>query len=73
MESLKKLMVEDARLTEEALLEYYSETDEDLALILDAEKYSLFAGGKRISSQLRKERNCFREWHQALPPRHALR
>lgn len=48
MESLKKLMVEDAHLTEEALLEYYSETDEDLALILDAEKYSLFAGGKRI-------------------------
>ena len=48
MESLKKLMTEDARLTEEALSEYYSETDEDLALILDAEKYSLFAGGKRI-------------------------
>ena len=25
------------------------------------------------SSQLRKERHCLREWHQALPPRHALR
>ena len=48
MDSLKRLMAEDARLTEEALAEYYSETDEDLALILDAEKYSLFAGGKRI-------------------------
>ena len=27
---------------------YYEENDEDLALVLDSEKYSLFAGGKRI-------------------------
>ena len=48
MDKLKEVIVEDAKLTEEALSEYYSETDEDLSLILDAEKYSLFAGGKRI-------------------------
>ena len=48
MERMKNVIKEDALLVEGALAEYYSETDEDLALILDAEKYSLFAGGKRI-------------------------
>ena len=48
MKELKKVILEDAALCEAALKEYYSEKDEDLALILDAEKYSLFAGGKRI-------------------------
>ena len=48
MNRLKEDILADAKLTEEALIEYYSETDEDLELILDAEKYSLFAGGKRI-------------------------
>ena len=48
MEKMKNVIKEDALLVEEALREYYSETDEDISLILDAEKYSLFAGGKRI-------------------------
>ena len=48
MEKIKKIMAEDALLTSSALAEYYSESDEDLSLILDAEAYSLFAGGKRI-------------------------
>ena len=48
MEKIKKIMAEDALLVEDALAEYYSESDEDLSLILDAEAYSLFAGGKRI-------------------------
>ncbi len=48
MEKIKKIMEEDALLVERALAEYYSESDEDLSLILDAEIYSLFAGGKRI-------------------------
>ena len=48
MENLKRVMKEDALLTERALEEYYSESDEDLSIILDSEKYSLFAGGKRI-------------------------
>ena len=48
MDKIKKTLAEDASLVEKALAEYYSETDEDLSLILDAEIYSLFAGGKRI-------------------------
>ena len=38
MNRLKEVILADAKLTEEALVEYYSEADEDLALILDAEK-----------------------------------
>ena len=45
---IKKIISEDAALVEQALREYYSESDEDIDLILEAEKYSLFAGGKRI-------------------------
>ena len=46
--SIKKRIAENAALVESALLEYYTEDDEDIRLVLDAEKYSLFAGGKRI-------------------------
>ena len=38
----------DAALTEAALAEYFAREDEDIKSLLDAEKYSLFAGGKRI-------------------------
>ena len=48
MADIKKIMMDDALLVEEALEKYYEENDEDLALVLDSEKYSLFAGGKRI-------------------------
>lgn len=48
MDKIKKILTDDATLVERALAEYYSESDEDLSLILDAEIYSLFAGGKRI-------------------------
>ena len=46
--AIKKAIIDDTQLVESALAEYYSESDDDLSLILDAEKYSLFAGGKRI-------------------------
>jgi len=48
MLDVKKLLLEDARLVERMLEECYADRDEDISLILDAEKYSLFAGGKRI-------------------------
>jgi len=48
MADIKELMYADAELVEAALREYYAENDEDFGVLLDAEKYSLFAGGKRI-------------------------
>ena len=50
-ESLELLMHRNAVLTEEALRKYYTE-DADLKILLDAERYSLFAGGKRIRPML---------------------
>ncbi len=50
-EVLELLMHKDATLTEAALREYYDE-DEDLKNLLNAERYSLFAGGKRIRPML---------------------
>ena len=38
----------DAELVESALGEYFERGDEDIKNLLDSEKYSLFAGGKRI-------------------------
>ena len=38
----------DAKLCENALAEYFSEEDADIRSLLESEKYSLFAGGKRI-------------------------
>lgn len=48
MLDVKKLLMADARLVEDTLAGCYEDADEDLSVILDAEKYSLFAGGKRI-------------------------
>lgn len=45
--SLELLMHRDATLTEARLKEYYEE-DDDLKVLLDSERYSLFAGGKRV-------------------------
>ena len=50
-EVLELLMHKDATLTEAALRECYLE-DEDLKNLLNAERYSLFAGGKRIRPML---------------------
>ena len=50
-EALELLMHRDATLTEQALKAYYTE-DEDIQRLLDAECYSLFAGGKRIRPTL---------------------
>ena len=44
-------MHRNAVLTEDALRSYYTD-DEDLQILLDAERYSLFAGGKRIRPML---------------------
>ncbi len=53
-EVLELLMHRDARVVEEAMKQYYTE-DEDLRVLLDAERYSLFAGGKRIRPVLTLE------------------
>lgn len=53
-EALELLMHRNATLTEQALKSYYTE-DEDLRTLLDAERYSLFAGGKRIRPMLTLE------------------
>ena len=50
-EALELLMHRNAVLTEDALRSYYTD-DEDLKILLDAERYSLFAGGKRIRPML---------------------
>lgn len=53
-EILELLMHRDAHITEETLKQYYTE-EEALKLLLDAERYSLFAGGKRIRPLLTLE------------------
>lgn len=53
-EVLELLMNRDATMTEDALRKYYTE-DEDIRVLLDAERYSLFAGGKRIRPLLTLE------------------
>jgi len=50
-EVLELLLHRDATVTEAALKNYYSE-DEDIQVLLDSERYSLFAGGKRIRPAL---------------------
>lgn len=47
-QQIKKLMLDDAALTEAALASYFEREDTDINNLLAAEKYSLFAGGKRI-------------------------
>ncbi len=51
---LTLLMHRDATVTEQAMHGYYTE-DEDIASLLNAERYSLFAGGKRIRPLLTLE------------------
>lgn len=53
-ESLELLMHRNSVLTEEALRKYYPD-DDDLKILFDAERYSLFAGGKRIRPMLTLE------------------
>ena len=53
-EVLELLMHRTATLTEQTLRECYVE-DSDLSVLLDAERYSLFAGGKRIRPLLTLE------------------
>ena len=53
-EALELLMHRNAVLTEDALRKYYTD-DPDLQSLLDAERYSLFAGGKRIRPMLTLE------------------
>ena len=53
-EILELIMHRDATQTEEALRQYYVE-DPDIQVLLDSERYSLFAGGKRIRPLLTLE------------------
>lgn len=53
-EALELLLYRNATMTENALRNIYTE-DEDLKVLLDAERYSLFAGGKRIRPTLTLE------------------
>lgn len=50
-EALELLMHRNAVITENALKTYYT-PDGDIQILLDAERYSLFAGGKRIRPTL---------------------
>ena len=47
-----KMLEEDSKLVEEALHGYLSANDTYLQVLLDAERYSIFAGGKRIRPAL---------------------
>ena len=51
-EDVIKMLDEDAKLAEEALHGYLSANDTYLQVLLDAERYSIFAGGKRIRPAL---------------------
>ncbi len=53
-EILELIMHRDATLTEDAMRKYYVE-DDDIKELLDSERYSLFAGGKRIRPLLTLE------------------
>ena len=53
-EALRLILDRDATMTEHTLRQYYTE-DNDLKILLDAERYSLFAGGKRIRPALTLE------------------
>lgn len=53
-ETLELLLHRNAVLTENALRDIYTE-DPDLQILLDSERYSLFAGGKRIRPTLTLE------------------
>ena len=53
-EMLELLMHRDATLTEQAMREYDTD-DADIQTLLEAERYSLFAGGKRIRPMLTLE------------------
>ncbi len=48
MEAVKRALAENASATEAAMKEIFSARDEDIAVLLDSEAYSLFAGGKRV-------------------------
>ena len=45
---IEERLLSDAALVEKALDDYCSRRDEDIATLLDSERYSLLAGGKRI-------------------------
>ena len=53
-DTLQLILHRDATMTENALGQYYAE-DADLKRLLDSERYSLFAGGKRIRPVLTLE------------------
>ena len=48
MEKIKEKLRENALLVENALKEYFATDDADIKELLDSERYSIFAGGKRI-------------------------
>ena len=51
---LELILHRNATMTEDAMRKYYTE-DEDIRVLLDSERYSLFAGGKRIRPTLTLE------------------
>ena len=48
MDKIKVRLNENALLVESALKEYFGRDDDDIKNLLDSERYSIFAGGKRI-------------------------
>ena len=48
MDKIKEKLRENAALVESALEKYFAPDDEDIKNLLESERYSIFAGGKRI-------------------------
>ena len=48
MDKIKERLNENALLVEGAMKEYFDRDDPDIKELLDSERYSIFAGGKRI-------------------------
>ena len=51
-ENIKEKLAQNSLLLESALADYYDFTDKDYALLLDAQRYGLLGGGKRIRAFL---------------------
>lgn len=51
-EDIKEKLSQNSRIIENALSEYYNYTDEDYPLLIDAQRYGLLGGGKRIRASL---------------------
>ena len=54
-ENIKNKLLQNSIIIENALLEYYSFADKDYSFLIEAQKYGLLGGGKRIRASLTLE------------------